>query len=98
MAHGPATKSTLHDFLVVQDHHVFVSWVFDDMAIQSVHLVTATFNGLQINATTKTQDARDAICNVVLARGVQNRFSFLSRFGVHRAAHIQQTNEHDINL
>ena len=82
---------------VVQQHHIFMTRVFLDVAVQFIDGHAATFNRLQENAAPVAKNAGNTAGRVVLAGLGQNRFNRAGA-GVHSAAGIQQTYQHGLIL
>ena len=72
LPHGPTAKTAFGNFFVVEQHHIGMALVADDLPIQVVDLVTTAFNGLQINAAAITKNACDAIGHIVFTGNSQD--------------------------
>ena len=78
----------------MQEHHVGVSSVANQVSVKGIDLVAPAFQDLQENAATMTQNTSDAIGGVVILGGRQNGLGVRFVAGLDRAADINQTNQH----
>jgi hypothetical protein len=98
LPHGPATEVALGDFFVVQQLHLCMSRIADDLRVQLVHRRTAAFDGLQEDAAAVAQHTGDAVFGVVVAGAGQDGVDGSFVVFVDSAAHVKQSDQHGISL